>query len=141
MKAYSASTTIEATPETIWSILTNAAGYPEWEPGVDRLEGRIAPGETVTAYTKQNPNRAFPAKVTEFVPGRKMVWSGGMPLGLFKGVRTFTLSPQGGGLVEFTIREEFSGPLLGLIGRSIPDMTSTFQQLVAGLKRRAEGTS
>jgi hypothetical protein len=24
-------------------------------------------------------------KVTEFVPGQRMVWSGGMPLGLFKG--------------------------------------------------------
>ncbi|HEX8230852.1 MAG TPA: SRPBCC domain-containing protein [Chloroflexia bacterium] len=140
MKAYSASGTIQATPETIWAILTNAAAYPEWEPGVDRIEGRIARGEKVTAYTKQNPNRAFPAKVTEFVPGRKMVWSGGMPLGLFKGVRTFTLTPQGNGSVEFTIREVFSGPLLGLIGRSIPDMTSSFEQFVAGLKRRAENT-
>ncbi|MDQ5822948.1 MAG: SRPBCC domain-containing protein [Chloroflexota bacterium] len=140
MKAYSATGTIQATPETIWSILTDAAAYPQWEPGVDRIEGRIAQGETVTAYTKQNPKRAFPAKVTEFVPGRKMVWSGGMPLGLFKGVRTFTLTPQGNGSVEFTIREVFSGPLLGLIGRSIPDMTSSFEQFVAGLKRRAEST-
>jgi hypothetical protein len=140
MKAYSATTIIEASPEAIWSVLTDAAAYPEWEPGVDRIEGRIAPGEKVTAHTRQNPNRAFPAKVTEFVPGRKMVWSGGMPLGLFKGVRTFTLSPQGNGSVEFTIREVFSGPLLPLIGRSIPDMTSSFEQLAAGLKKRAEST-
>lgn len=140
MKAYSATTTIEASPETVWSILTDAAAYPEWEPGVDRIEGRIAPGETVTAYTRLNPRRAFPAKVTEFVPARKMVWSGGMPLGLFKGERTFTLSPQGNGSVEFTIREVFSGPLLPLIGRSIPDMTSSFEQLAAGLKKRAEST-
>jgi hypothetical protein len=140
MKAYSATTTIEASPETVWSILTNAAAYPEWEPGVDRIEGRIAPGETVTAYTKSNPKRAFPARVTEFVPACKMVWSGGMPLGLFKGERTFTLSPRNNGSVEFTIREVFSGPLLPLIGRSIPDMTSAFEQLAAGLKQRAEST-
>lgn len=140
MKAYSATTTIEASPETVWSILTDAAAYPEWEPGVDRIEGRIAPGETVTAYTRLNPRRAFPAKVTEFIPARKMVWSGGMPLGLFKGERTFTLSPRSNGSVEFTIREVFSGPLLPLIGRSIPDMTSSFEQLAAGLKKRAEST-
>jgi hypothetical protein len=138
MKEYSATTTIQASPETVWAILTNAAAYPEWEPGVDRIEGRIAPGEKVTAYTKANPGRAFPATVSEFVPGRKMVWSGGMPLGLFKGVRTFTLSPEGNGSVKFTIREVFSGPLLGLIGKSIPDMTASFEQLAAGLKRRAE---
>jgi hypothetical protein len=140
MKVYHATTTIEASPEAIWAILTNAAGYPEWDPGVDRIEGRIAPGEKITAFTKLSPGRAFPAKVTEFVPGRKMTWTGGMPLGLFKGERTFTLAPQSNGATEFTLREEFSGPLLPLIGRSIPDMTSTFEHFAAGLKRRAEAT-
>ncbi len=42
------------------------------------------------------------------------------------------------GATEFTVREVFSGPLLSLIGRSIPDMTTTFQEFAAGLKRRAE---
>jgi hypothetical protein len=105
-----------------WAILTNAAGYPEWDPGVVRIEGWIAPGEKITAYTKLSLGRAFPVTVTVFEPGRKMVWDSGMPLGLFKGERTFTLSPQGQGTTEFRLREEFSGLLLGLIGRSIPDM-------------------
>jgi hypothetical protein len=138
MKVYHATTTIEASPEVIWAILTNAAGYPEWDPGVDRIEGRIAPGEKITAFTKLNPGRAFPAKVTEFLPGRKMTWTGGMPLGLFKGERTFTLAPQSNGATEFTLREVFSGPLLPLIGRSLPDLNATFEQFAAGLKRRAE---
>lgn len=138
MKEYSATTTINASPETIWAILTNAPAYPEWDPMADRIEGRIAPGETITAYTKLSPGRAFPAKVTEFVPGQRMTWTGGMPLGLFKGERTFTLNPRASGVTEFTIREVFSGLLLPLIGRSIPDMTSAFQQFVAGLKNRAE---
>jgi hypothetical protein len=138
MKAFNATTTINASPETIWAILTNAQAYPEWDSNVDRIEGRIAPGETITAYSKLSPGRAFPVKVSEFVPGRKMVWSSGMPLGLFKGVRTFTLTPQGNGEVTFTVHELFSGPLLGLIGRSIPDMTIPFQQFAADLKRRAE---
>src|SRR5689334_12755941 len=102
---FSASTTIAAAPETIWAILTDAPRYPEWDPGVDRIEGRIAAGEKVTAYTKLSPGRAFPAKVSEFEPGRKMVWSGGMPLGLFKGVRTFTLTPRGDGTTAFELRE------------------------------------
>ena len=139
MKEYSATTTIEASPDAIWSILTNAPSYPEWDPGVDRIEGRIAAGEKIKAYSKLSPGRAFPATVTEFEPGRKMVWSGGMPLGLFKGVRTFTLTPQENGSTEFTLREVFSGPLLPMIGRSIPDMTTTFEQFAAGLKKRAEG--
>ena len=138
MKVFSASTTIEASPENIWAILTDAPAFPEWDPGVDRIEGRIAPGEKITAFSKLSPGRAFPVKVSEFVPGRKMTWIGGMPLGLFKGERTFTLTPQGNGSVEFTLREVFSGPLLPLIGRSLPDLTASFEQFAAGLKRRAE---
>ena len=136
---FSAVTVINASPETIWEILTDAAAYPEWDPNVERIEGRIAPGEKVTAYTKLSPGRAFPAKVTEFVPGQKMTWSGGMPLGLFKGVRTFSLEPLDNGSVKFTLHEVFSGPLLPLIGRSIPDLTPSFEDFVAGLKSRAEG--
>ena len=138
MKEFSATTSIEASPETIWAILTDAAGYPEWDPGMERLEGRIAPGEKVKAFTKLSPGRAFPATVTEFVPGQKMTWTGGMPLGLFKGVRTFTLTSQSDSTTEFTLREVFTGLLLPVFGRSIPDLTPTFEDFVAALKNRAE---
>lgn len=138
MKVFQATTTIAAAPETIWAILTNASAYPEWDPGVERIEGQIAPGEKITAYTKLSPGRAFPVTVTGFEPSRKMIWASGMPLGLFKGERTFTLAPQSQGTTTFTLREEFSGPLLPLIGRSIPNMTATFEQFAAGLKSRAE---
>lgn len=137
---FTASTTINAKPETIWSIITDASSYPEWEPNVVRIEGTIAPGNKVTAYTKHAPDRAFPAKVTEFVPNQKMAWTGGMPFGLFKGVRTFTLTPKGDD-TEFTLREEFSGPMLFMIKGSIPDQTEIFQNFVKGLKERAEAVS
>jgi hypothetical protein len=138
MKVYSATTSINASPETIWKIITDAPGYPSWDPWALRIEGKIAPGETVTAYTKLAPKQAFPAKVTEFVPNQSMAWTGGMPLGLFKGVRTFTLNPKGNGVVEFTVREEFSGPLLPLFAGSLPDMTKPFEDFTAGLKAKAE---
>jgi hypothetical protein len=141
MKEYRATTTIHASPDTIWAILTDASKYPEWDPVADRIEGKIAHGETIKAYTKLSPGQAFPAKVTEDEPGRKMTWTGGMPLGLFKGVRTFTLTPQGNGTTQFTLHEVFSGPLLPLIGRSIPDMTAAFEGFAAGLKQRAESTN
>ena len=137
MRSYDASATIQASPEVIWAILTDGPGYQAWDSGVDRVEGRIAPGEKLKAFTKLSPGRAFPVKVSEFVPNQKMTWSGGMPLGLFKGVRTFTLTPKGDE-VEFTLHEVFSGPMLALIGGSIPDMSDAFQKFVEGLKRRAE---
>ena len=66
-----------------------------------------------------------------------MEWSGGMPLGLFRGVRTHTLTPDGDG-TAFTMREEYSGPLLGAISRSMPDLQPSFDTFAAGLKARVE---
>ena len=138
MKAYDATSTIEASPDAIWAILTDAPNYTEWDSGVERVEGHIALGETIKVFSKVNPGRAFPVKVTELTPGQKMVWSGGMPLGLFKGVRTFTLSPQGDGATKFTMREEYTGPLLPLLWRSMPDLGPSFEQFATGLKSRVE---
>jgi hypothetical protein len=139
MKAYDAQSTIQASPEAIWAILTDGAGYSKWDSGVVSVEGHIAPGETIKVVSSANPGRTFPVKVTEFVPGKKMVWSGGMPLGLFKGVRTFSLTPDGDGGTRFHVREEYTGPLLPMIWRSIPDLAPSFNQFASGLKSRAEG--
>jgi hypothetical protein len=139
MKFYQASSTIQASPDTIWAILTDAPRYTDWDSGVVRVEGRITPGEKIKVVSKVNPGRAFPVKVTEFTPGQRMAWTGGMPMGLFKGVRTFTLTPQGNGATRLTVREEYTGALLPLIWRSIPDLGPSFEQFVNGLKQRAEG--
>ena len=138
MKSYDATATIKASPEAVWAILTDAPGYQAWDSGVEGVEGRIAPGEKITVRSKANPGRAFPVKVTELSPTRRMTWSGGMPLGLFKGVRTFTLAPEGNGTTRFTMREEYTGPLLPLIWRSMPDLGPSFRQFANGLKERAE---
>ena len=137
MKTYSATTEINASPETVWGILTDSSKFTEWDPGMKSIEGNIAPGEKLTIYAHIAPNRAFKVTVSEFEPNRKMVWSSGMPMGLFKGARTFTLTPKGEG-TEFTTREEFSGLLLPIFGRSIPNLTPTFEAFVAGLKAHAE---
>ena len=137
MKAHDATAEIQASPDAIWAILTDAPGYQAWDSGVERVEGRIAPGEKITVRSQANPGRAFPVKVTEFAPGQRMTWSGGMPLGLFKGVRTFTLEPEDGA-TRFVMREEYTGPLLPLIWRSMPDLGPSFRQFANGLKQRAE---
>lgn len=136
--SFAASTLIRAPAGRIWSLLTDAAGYPSWNSTVERLTGTIAPGETITVHAKAAPGRAFPLRVSAFEPERHMVWSGGMPLGLFTGRRTFTLVPRGEGEVEFAMREEFSGLLAPLITRSIPDLQPLFDRFAADLKARAE---
>lgn len=137
MKKYSASITINAAPEVVWKFLTDAGGYPSWDMTMDRIEGRLALGETVKFFTKLSPH-AFPVKVTAFEPNRRLVLTGGMPLGLFKSERTHLLTPTANSGTKFHTEEIFSGLLEPVFGKNIPDLTENFQGFVAALKKQAE---
>lgn len=140
MKAFAVAIEIRATPEAVWRVLVDGSRWTEWNPTIERVEGTIAPGNGLKVYTKLSPGQAFPVKVSEFSPPHRMVWTGGMPLGLFRGVRTYTLEPATGG-ARFAMREEFSGPMAPLITGSIPDLQPAFDEFAAALKRRAESGS
>lgn len=137
MKRYAAAITIQAPPEVVWGILTDAAGYPRWDKTMNRIEGRLALGETVTFHTKIS-DQAFSVRVTEYRQAEKLVLTGGLPLGLFRSQRTHILMPAGDGQTRFTTEEFFSGPMLPIFGRSIPDLTENFQGFVVALKQAAE---
>ena len=137
MKSFQATAIIDAPRSTIWSLLTDAPAYPSWNTTVEQVEGRIAAGESITVRVRDRAGRSFPVRVTTFAAEERMVWEGGMPLGLFKGERTFTLAEEAAG-VRFTMRETYTGPLAPLVGRSIPDLQPAFEAFAASLKRAAE---
>jgi hypothetical protein len=136
--AFEARTVIAAPPVAVWKILTDAASYPTWDSGVVAVDGTIAPDETITVHAAINPGRTFPVKVTEFEAPTTMKWTGGMPMGLFVGERTFTLTLSGDGGTVFDMREEYHGPLTAMMWRSMPDLQPSFDQFANGLKARAE---
>jgi len=137
MKKYTASTTIKAPTQKVWEILTNAEGYPAWDPGMDHIEGKIVLGETVKFVTKLS-SQAFPVKVTIYEPNQKLVLTGGMPMGLFKSERTHTLTSDNQGHTVFHTEEIFSGALLPVFGKNIPDLTENFRAFCDSLKKQAE---
>jgi hypothetical protein len=129
---------IKASPETVWSVLTNRQKLVEGGFGILKLEGEIKAGSKIKLWSEANPGRAFPLRISAFNPASLMVWQGGMPFGLFKGVRRFVLETGDGGC-NFTMREDYSGALAGLIGKSIPDLTPSFNKFGDALKFHAEG--
>lgn len=140
MRVFEVRRTIAAPPETVWARLTDAQLLVAGGLGIRRLEGAIRAGESLKITSEANPGRAFALQVKEFMPSRRMVWEGGMPLGLFTGTRTFTLTPVAAG-TDFQMREEFTGWLAPLIGKSIPDLRPSFEQFAEGLRRLAEGVA
>lgn len=138
LTTYTVTRTIDAEPRAIWELLTNSAEYPSWNPSVLGIEGEIEDGAKIKLTSIVNPNRQFKLNVTDVRAPNHMVWWDGMPLGLFKGVRTFDIVSNGDGSSEFTMEEVYSGLMEPLISRSIPDQTEAFSQFADGLKEAAE---
>ncbi|MFO1078899.1 MAG: SRPBCC domain-containing protein [Planctomycetota bacterium] len=126
---------IKASPERLWALLTNAADIPRWNSTVSSIEGTVAPGARLKIKVPISP-RTFAVQVDTFEPGRRLVWSDGNAV--FRGVRTYALTPQAGGLTLFHMEEVFTGFMLPLIARSLPDFKPVFERYAADLKREAE---
>lgn len=137
-RSYSVSRTINAPATAVWGLLSDAGSYADWNSAVVSISGPIEQGHTIDLVSVVNPKRTFTLKVTEMRPPNKMVWADGMPLGLFKGQRTYTIDEHSPGQSEFTMTEEFTGPLAGLITKAIPDLTDSFGTFADGLKTAAE---
>ena len=136
---YEVAIPVSAPPERIWSLLTNAADLPRWNTTIESIEGSIASGETIKLRTKATPERVFKLAVSDLVPSKSMVWSDGFAP-MFKGVRTFTLTPNSDGTTEFAMREVFSGLMLPMIAGSLPDFVPVFEQYASDLKKAAEAS-
>ena len=140
MKEYLTTANIEATPEMVWKVLTDAAGYADWNPEIIAIDGRLGPGERIKARVRLGDGnvRSVGMRVTAFDAPSLMEWTGGMPLGLFTGKRTFTVTPRDGG-AEFRLHLQMSGLLSPLIIKSVGDRQPEIDNFFAALKKRAEG--
>ena len=138
-RSYEVRRMIDAPAATVWNLLTDASTYADWNTSVRSIEGPIASGNTIKLVSELDPKRTFKLKVSGMDAPTRMVWSDGMPLGLFKGERTFTIT-EADGSCEFHMIEAFTGPRAGLITKAIPDMTDSFAQFADGLKAAAEAS-
>lgn len=127
---------IAASPKVIWALLTDAAGFPRWNSTVTSITGVIAQGQKLAVRVPVS-ERTFTPQVTELVPESRMVWGDGMAP-MFRGERTFTLTPREDGTTDFSMVEVFRGIMLPMIKGSLPDFVPMFDQYAKDLKREAE---
>ena len=132
-----AETLINARSSTVWDIITDARNYTVWESGITRIRGELCNGGTIRIRTHTGGNRTFRLRVRQ-MPGEVMTWTQGLPLGLLTGMRTFTLEPQGG-MTRLRVKEEFTGPLCGLLlSEFVSDTQQAFNDYVDAVRKRAE---
>ncbi|WP_427136495.1 SRPBCC domain-containing protein [Pseudarthrobacter sp. S9] len=136
MQSVEAETLIKARSSTVWDIITDAGNYTVWDSGITHITGEVRNGGTIRIRTSTGGNRIVRLRVQQ-MPGEVMTWTGGLPLGLCTGVRTFTLDHQGG-ITRLRVKEDFTGPLQGLLWKVTPDMQQAFTDYVNAVKERAE---
>ena len=135
---FQAKSIINAPAEKVWAVLSEAKNFPKFDTTCIRIEGNIAEGKKIKIFSKLSPKHPFTITVTRMTKPRQMVWESGMPFDLFKGVRTFHILAKDDATSEFYLEENFSGPLLFLMRRVIPDMSHAFETCAQGLKEFVE---
>src|SRR5437868_864688 len=120
MRNIAATIELDASPERVWSVLSDVDDYVNWNPFITSLAGRLSVGEKLVVRIKPPDGRpmTFHPTVTEVEPGLRLAWLGhlGVP-GIFDGTHTFTLAPLPDGRTQLVQSESFSGVLSFIAGR------------------------
>ncbi|QBY02444.1 SRPBCC domain-containing protein [Rhodophyticola sp. CCM32] len=138
MRYYEIKRIIAAPPERVWSVITDATRLADGTFSILKIEGEIVAGQKITLWSEVNPDQGFRIGVNRLDAPHEMVWSSGMPLGLFRGTRRFRLTPVAAG-TEFHMREDYTGPLAGMIFKQIPDQNAAFEIFANGLEAACAG--
>lgn len=136
METSEAESLILAGAGTVWDIVTDAGNYPVWDSGISNIIGAIRHDSRIRIRTRNGGKRTFRLQVSQ-IPGQHMTWSGGLPLGLLKVVRTFTLTDHTG-FTHLSIRDTAGGPLRGLVRKTAPGSDPALTAYVEAVKFRAE---
>lgn len=134
------SLSINASPERLWAILTDAPGFARWNSTIETIEGSIAAGQAIQLKSPMAPGQVFNLRVVEFTPNQAMSWQDGA-LPMFKSTRRFTLQPQAGGGTVFGMSEIFIGLMMPMIAPKLPDFGPAFETYANDLKMEAEAAS
>jgi len=123
---------IQSDPKRIWSLLTNAQNYSNWNSTVLSIEGKIALGEKIQLRSYLDPKRVFKLTVKEVEAEKRLVWGDAM------GKREYKLTPSASGQTNFTMTEKIGGPLFPLFAKMIPPFDESFEKFALDLKNEAE---
>ena len=115
MAEYAASTRIDASPDVVWSVLSEVEAMPTWTPTMSTVEV-LSPGALDVGSRVQIDQPKMPRAVWEierWTPGSGFSWVTRSP-----GVRTrgdHVVTPTTGGASEVTLTVTHDGPLAGIV--------------------------
>jgi hypothetical protein len=133
---------IDAAPSRVWNVLTDFAGFPDWNPFVRYVEGVPRVGEKlrVTVLPPGGRQMTFTPTIITLDTTRELRWLGRVGFrGIFDGEHYFRIEPHGVNGSRFVHGERFSGVLAPFLRKTLEAGTRAgFESMNLALKRRVE---
>lgn len=141
MKVIETEIQINADPKQVWEILTDLNRYPEWNPFIKKIKGKIIKGEKLEVHISppHTKEMIFKPTVLSAKPHSEFRWLGHLLFpSIFDGEHSFTIEGNENGslLVQ---KEIFKGFLVPILWKSMEkNIKEGFEQMNKALKQRAE---
>lgn len=133
-------TTIDATAEEVWAVLSDFADYGAWNPGMKQVDGEAVVGTRLSIVFALNGGRTMKMRPTVVVadPPHELRWLGRLLMpGIFDGEHRFEIRQDAAGRVGFVQSERFRGLLVPFLRKLIEvDTAATFVAVNEALAAR-----
>ncbi len=128
---------INASAETVWSLLSDFKSYENWNPFIKSISGEMQVGNKIKVNAG---GMKFQPKLLAFEKQKEIRWAGRLLFsGVFDGEHSFEIIDNENGSVTFKQEERFSGILVGLFAKKLDTETREgFKAMNEQLKIEAE---
>ncbi len=136
---------IRASPEKVWSVLTDFDSYGAWNPFIKSIKGEVALSQVIEAHVcpPASNEMTFKPVVLVFEENKELRWRGKLLFsGIFDGEHRFVPKANEDGLTEFIHAEKFSGILVPFMRKMLNGRTKNgFVKMNEALKKKVESLS
>jgi len=132
---------INASPETVWSVLTGFENHPHWNPFIKSIKGEKIVGKSITVSIKppDGSGMTFKPVILKFEPNKEFRWKGKLGIkGIFDGEHYFILDKISDNQTKFIHGENFSGVLVRIMGKALNKTKEGFNLMNESLKKECE---
>lgn len=109
---------IDATPEQVWSVLSDTKSYKNWASFLLDIQGEIKDGNKITAVFQPNPEKEKKNTIEHTISvtdGKEFFWAEKGPGGVTDN-HHFIVEPAEGGKTKFIQSDELKGGITWIMG-------------------------